>query len=140
MGAEAVMALMEATEDTIPCVVSLDGNQVRSNFVDRMEVVSIYKFNRQAIRVPLMECVERTQAVAKAMAEKNWDLAVQLRGRSFARNLETYKMLTRLKPPKESFDSEGKPVVSHSSHTISLTLHIIWYTSSNLRCTCFTYS
>lgn len=59
-----------------------------------------------------MECVERTQAVAKAMAEKNWDLAVQLRGRSFARNLETYKMLTRLKPPKESFDAEGKPVVS----------------------------
>lgn len=59
-----------------------------------------------------MECVERTQAVAKAMAEKKWDLAVQLRGRSFARNLETYKMLTRLKPPKESFDSEGRPVVS----------------------------
>lgn len=28
MGAEAVMALMEAKEDTIPCVVSLDGNQV----------------------------------------------------------------------------------------------------------------
>lgn len=65
----------------------------------------------QAIRVPLMECVERTQAVAKAMSEKNWDLAVQLRGRSFARNLETYKMLTRLKPPKESFDAEGRPVV-----------------------------
>lgn len=57
-----------------------------------------------------MECVERTQAVAKAMADKNWDMAVQLRGRSFARNLETYKMLTRLKPPKESFDAEGKPV------------------------------
>ena len=33
------------------------------------------------------------------MAEKKWELAVQLRGRSFARNLETYKMLTRLKPP-----------------------------------------
>ena len=92
MGAEAVMALMEADEKTIPCVVSLDGNQ--------------------AVRVPLMECVERTQAVAKAMQEKNWDLAVQLRGRSFARNLETYKMLTRLKPPKDAFDSEGKPVVS----------------------------
>lgn len=59
-----------------------------------------------------MECVERTQAVAKAMAEKKWELAVQLRGRSFARNLETYKMLTRLKPPKESFDEQGKPVVS----------------------------
>lgn len=91
MGAEAVMALMEATEKTIPCIISLDGNQ--------------------AVRVPLMECVERTQAVAQAMADKNWDLAVKLRGRSFARNLETYKMLTRLKPPTDSFDAFGQPVV-----------------------------
>lgn len=59
-----------------------------------------------------MECVERTQAVAKAMAEKKFELAVELRGRSFARNLETYKMLTRLKPPKESLNAEGKPIVS----------------------------
>lgn len=29
MGAEAVMALMEAEEYSIPCVVSLDGNQVK---------------------------------------------------------------------------------------------------------------
>lgn len=57
-----------------------------------------------------MECVERTQAVAKAMAEKQFELAVELRGRSFARNLETYKMLTRLKPPK-AFNLEGKPAV-----------------------------
>jgi 6-phosphofructokinase 1 len=42
------------------------------------------------------------------MAEKNFELAVELRGRSFQRNLETYKMLTRLKPPKDAFDSEGK--------------------------------
>lgn len=96
MGAEAVMALMEANETTIPCVVSLDGNQ--------------------AVLVPLMECVERTQAVAKAMEAKNWDLAVQLRGRSFARNLETYKMLTRLKPPKDAFDVNGKPVVSNRKY------------------------
>lgn len=89
MGAEAVMALMEASPDTEPCVVSLDGNQ--------------------AVRLPLMECVRRTKAVAQAMADKNWELAVQLRGRSFARNLETYKMLTRLKPPKEAFDASGKP-------------------------------
>ncbi|KAF2893327.1 hypothetical protein ILUMI_12846 [Ignelater luminosus] len=88
MGAEAVMALMEATETTEPCVISLDGNQ--------------------AVRLPLMECVERTQAVAKAMADKNWDYAVELRGKSFKRNLETYKLLTRLKPPKESFDDKGK--------------------------------
>ncbi|KAI8438523.1 hypothetical protein MSG28_011000 [Choristoneura fumiferana] len=89
MGAEAVMALMEATPETEACVVTLDGNQ--------------------AVRLPLMECVRRTKAVAQAMADKNWDLAVQLRGRSFARNLETYKMLTRLKPPKGAFDAEGRP-------------------------------
>lgn len=88
MGAEAVMALMEADDNTEPCVVSLDGNQ--------------------AVRLPLMECVNRTQAVAAAMAERKFELAVELRGRSFARNLETYKMLTRLKPPKDAFDSTGK--------------------------------
>ncbi|XP_075210632.1 ATP-dependent 6-phosphofructokinase isoform X3 [Lycorma delicatula] len=82
MGAEAVMALMEATPETPACVITLDGNQ--------------------AVRLPLMECVERTKAVAKAMEEKKWDLAVQLRGKSFVRNLETYKMLTRLQPPRLS--------------------------------------
>lgn len=38
MGVEAVMALMEGTPDTPACVVSLSGNQ--------------------AIRLPLMECVQ----------------------------------------------------------------------------------
>jgi len=61
MGAEAVMALMEATAESEPCVVSLDGNQ--------------------AVRLPLMACVKKTQAVGKAMAEKQWELAVQLRGK-----------------------------------------------------------
>lgn len=39
------------------------------------------------------------------MAEKQWDKAVALRGKSFVRNLETYKLLTRLKPPKEIYES-----------------------------------
>lgn len=90
MGAEAVMALMEATPETEACVVTLDGNQ--------------------AVRLPLMECVRRTKAVSQAMTDKKWELAVQLRGRSFARNLSTYKMLTRLKPPKESFDESGRGI------------------------------
>jgi len=86
MGAEAVLTLMEATSDTEPCVVSLDGNQT--------------------VRVPLMGCVLKTQAVARAMADKDFDEAVKMRGRSFARNLETYKMLTRNKPP-EHVPGEG---------------------------------
>ncbi|XP_037082666.1 ATP-dependent 6-phosphofructokinase-like [Pollicipes pollicipes] len=105
MGAEAVLALIEATPETEASVISLDGNQ--------------------AVRVPLMACVKKTQAVAAAMADKNWELAVELRGRSFARNLETYKMLTRLKPPKETI---GKMVRQHTlwdegGHTLAV-MHV----------------
>ena len=39
MGAEAVLALMDATPSTPACVIALDGNQI--------------------IRLPLMECVEK---------------------------------------------------------------------------------
>lgn len=41
------------------------------------------------------------------MADKKWEMAVELRGKSFKRNLETYKLLTRLKPPKTAFDEAG---------------------------------
>jgi len=41
MGAEAVLALMEAKPDTPACVISLDGNQ--------------------SVRVPLLECVARVR-------------------------------------------------------------------------------
>ena len=47
--------------------------------------------------------------VAKAMADKDWELAVKLRGRSFVRNLTTYKMLTKLKAPNKP-DSVQKNV------------------------------
>uniref|UniRef100_A0A5F8H2R9 6-phosphofructokinase type B n=1 Tax=Monodelphis domestica TaxID=13616 RepID=A0A5F8H2R9_MONDO len=61
MGMEAVMALLEATPDTPACVVSLSGNQ--------------------NVRLPLMECVQVTKDVQKAMDEKRFDEAIQLRGR-----------------------------------------------------------
>lgn len=44
MGAEAVIALMDMTPETEPCVISIDGNQI--------------------VRVPLMQCVERTKLVS----------------------------------------------------------------------------
>ena len=80
MGAEAVLALMDATPETEACVVALDGNSV--------------------VRVPLMDCVEKTQAVARALEDRNWDRAVSLRGRSFQSSLKTYKLLAGLKPPE----------------------------------------
>ena len=43
MGAESVMALVEAKPETEPCVVTLVGNV--------------------AVRVPLMKCVEKTQVI-----------------------------------------------------------------------------
>ncbi|XP_057552849.1 ATP-dependent 6-phosphofructokinase, liver type isoform X3 [Hippopotamus amphibius kiboko] len=81
MGMEAVMALLEATPDTPACVVSLSGNQ--------------------SVRLPLMECVQMTKEVQKAMDEKRFDEAIQLRGRSFENNWNIYKLLAHQKISKE---------------------------------------
>ncbi|XP_072910937.1 ATP-dependent 6-phosphofructokinase, platelet type isoform X1 [Hemitrygon akajei] len=81
MGIEAVLALLEASPETPACVVSLYGNQ--------------------AIRVPLMECVQMTMDVQKAMDEGRFDEAVKLRGRSFENNLNTYKTLAHRKIPTQ---------------------------------------
>ncbi|XP_072535444.1 ATP-dependent 6-phosphofructokinase, platelet type isoform X6 [Salminus brasiliensis] len=81
MGVEAVLALLETTANTPACVVSLCGNQ--------------------AVRLPLMECVQMTQEVQKAMDEKRFEEAVRLRGRSFENNLRTYKLLAHRKPESE---------------------------------------
>ncbi|XP_076827201.1 ATP-dependent 6-phosphofructokinase, platelet type isoform X3 [Brachyhypopomus gauderio] len=88
MGGEAVLALLETTANTAACVVSLCGNQ--------------------AVRLPLMECVQMTQEVQKAMDEKRFEDAVKLRGRSFENNLRTYKLLAHRKPesdlPRSNFN------------------------------------
>uniref|UniRef100_A0A8C6UYX6 ATP-dependent 6-phosphofructokinase n=1 Tax=Neogobius melanostomus TaxID=47308 RepID=A0A8C6UYX6_9GOBI len=81
MGVEAVLALLETTANTPACVVSLSGNQ--------------------SVRLPLMECVQMTQAVQKAMDEKRFEDAVKLRGRSFQNNLRTYKLLAHRKPESD---------------------------------------
>ncbi|XP_058039891.1 ATP-dependent 6-phosphofructokinase, platelet type isoform X1 [Ahaetulla prasina] len=87
MGVEAVLALLEATPETPGCVVTLSGNL--------------------AVRLPLMECVQMTQDVQKAMDERRFRDAVELRGRSFTNNLNTYKLLSNKKPedelPKSNF-------------------------------------
>ncbi|XP_053294332.1 ATP-dependent 6-phosphofructokinase, platelet type isoform X2 [Pleuronectes platessa] len=81
MGVEAVLALLEASANTPACVVSLVGNQ--------------------AVRLPLMECVQMTQEVQKAMDEKKFEEAVRLRGRSFENNLRTYRLLSNRKADSE---------------------------------------
>uniref|UniRef100_A0A8C1C1U9 ATP-dependent 6-phosphofructokinase n=1 Tax=Cyprinus carpio carpio TaxID=630221 RepID=A0A8C1C1U9_CYPCA len=78
MGVEAVVALLEATPETSACVIGLSGNQ--------------------AMRLPLMECVNMTKEVQKAMNEKRFEEAIQLRGKSFENNWNTYKLLAHQKP------------------------------------------
>lgn len=41
------------------------------------------------------------------MDEKDFELAVKLRGRSFARNLATYRLLTKLQTPQEKDNLSG---------------------------------
>ncbi|RUS87391.1 hypothetical protein EGW08_004845 [Elysia chlorotica] len=79
MGAEAVLALIDASHDTPACVISIEGNST--------------------VRVPLMECVERTKEVQACMDKKNFEEAVRLRGKSFQNNLNTYRLLSKLRPP-----------------------------------------
>ncbi|KAI4885099.1 hypothetical protein NFI96_015744 [Prochilodus magdalenae] len=84
LGVEAVVALLEATPDTPACVIGLSGNQ--------------------AMRLPLMECVNMTKEVQKAMNEKRFEEAIQLRGKSFENNWNTYKLLAHQKPAPSKSD------------------------------------
>ncbi|KAM3180396.1 hypothetical protein ACTXT7_016362 [Hymenolepis weldensis] len=81
MGAEAVLALMDADKkpDLPACVITLVGNQ--------------------AVRLPLMHCVEKTRSVAAAIAKRDFEQAVFLRGRSFMTNVDTYITLSKINPP-----------------------------------------
>ncbi|XP_075266266.1 ATP-dependent 6-phosphofructokinase, muscle type-like isoform X2 [Convolutriloba macropyga] len=82
LGAEAVMTLRDATPGTPACVVCLSGNM--------------------AVRLPLMSCVEKTRQVGIALAEKRYDDALALRGKSFINNLDIYKKINHRLPPKAS--------------------------------------
>uniref|UniRef100_A0A672QT98 6-phosphofructokinase type B n=1 Tax=Sinocyclocheilus grahami TaxID=75366 RepID=A0A672QT98_SINGR len=81
MGVEAVVALLEAGPDTPACVIGLSGNQ--------------------AVRLPLIEAVEMTKEVQRAMNEKRFEEAIQLRGRSFENNWNIYKLLAYQKPASQ---------------------------------------
>jgi 6-phosphofructokinase 1 len=45
-----------------------------------------------------MEAVEKTKAVAKAMADKDFEQACELRGAGFVANLQTQLQLSKIKP------------------------------------------
>nr|WAN07821.1 phosphofructokinase [Strongylocentrotus intermedius] len=93
MGAEAVLSLVDTKPDMPAYVVSLDGNK--------------------AIRVPLMDCVRKTQAVGEALRAKDFKKACSLRGRSFLSNLSIYLTLSRIKPKEEVCSLDGRLCASN---------------------------
>ncbi|CAE6461865.1 unnamed protein product [Rhizoctonia solani] len=75
-GVEAVNALLEATPETPSYMIGISENQIT--------------------RQPLMEAVEQTQAVAKAIAEKDFVKAMSLRDPEFKDYLEAFVLTSAL--------------------------------------------
>jgi 6-phosphofructokinase 1 len=78
LGFAAVQAVLDATPQTEPVLIGLRGNRITSS--------------------PLMECVEQTREVGKAIAEHNYEKAMQLRGSSFKESFQTLKTMLRSLP------------------------------------------
>lgn len=78
MGYAAVQAIYDSSPEDEPVVIGIRGNRIT--------------------RTPLMECVEQTHAVAKAIAAKSYEKAMELRGTSFKDSFRTLRTLVRALP------------------------------------------
>lgn len=78
LGYEAVKALMEPANDPSPMVIGIRANSI--------------------VHMPLMECVEKTLAVAEAIADKDFEKAISLRSSSFNEAFSTLKTMVRALP------------------------------------------
>ena len=77
-GYEAVNAILEAKPEDEPIVVGTKANRI--------------------IRLPLMECVERTRQVAEAIRARDYEKAMSLRSSSFNQTFRTLKTMVRALP------------------------------------------
>ncbi|PFH52956.1 hypothetical protein AMATHDRAFT_55841 [Amanita thiersii Skay4041] len=75
-GLEAVKALLEAKPETPSYMIGLAENKI--------------------IRVPLVEAVAKTKSIAKAVADKDFDLAMNLRGQEYIETLEQFVNISTL--------------------------------------------
>jgi 6-phosphofructokinase 1 len=78
LGYEAVMALLEAKPQDEPIVVGMKANRI--------------------IRLPLMECVEKTRQVSEAIHAKDYEKAMALRSSGFKDAFRTLKTMVRALP------------------------------------------
>jgi 6-phosphofructokinase 1 len=78
LGHAAVEELLSVTVDSEPQLIGLRENRIT--------------------RLPLMECVEKTHAVADTIAAGDYDKAMELRGGSFKEAFRIFKTLVRVLP------------------------------------------
>ncbi|KPL06400.1 6-phosphofructokinase [bacterium SM23_57] len=78
LGYEAVKAILEANPEDEPLQIGFKKNRV--------------------VRLPLMECVEKTQAVADVIAAKDYEKAMELRSSSFVDAFSTLRVMIRALP------------------------------------------
>jgi 6-phosphofructokinase 1 len=78
LGHEAVKAIIEAKPEDEPLQIGFKGNRL--------------------VRVPLIECVQKTHAVAEAIADKDYEKAMELRSSSFTDAFRTLRTMVRALP------------------------------------------
>ena len=86
LGHAAVEEVLSATPTSEPCLIGMRGNRITKS--------------------PLMECVEKTQAVAKTIAAGDYEKAMDLRGRSFKGSFRTFRTLARSLPHPPKADQQ----------------------------------
>jgi 6-phosphofructokinase 1 len=78
LGHAAVETLLTSSPEEPPKLIGMRGNRITSS--------------------PLMECVEKTHAVAKAIEAQDYETAMALRGSSFKEAFETLRTMLRVLP------------------------------------------
>ncbi|MCX6067217.1 MAG: 6-phosphofructokinase, partial [Chloroflexi bacterium] len=78
LGYQAVITILNAKPEDEPLLVGIKANRI--------------------VRLPLIECVERTRAVAEAITAKDYEKAMDLRSTSFKEAFGTLKTMVRALP------------------------------------------
>ncbi len=94
IGHAAVEELLAATAESEPQLIGMRYNRVR--------------------RSPLMQCVETTHAIARLIAEHNYDRAMELRGSSFAEMFNTFQALAHALPTVSQPERRQRLAVMHA--------------------------
>ena len=78
LGTAAVETFLTSPPETFPCLVGMRGNRIT--------------------RAPLQECLAQTQAVTAAIAARDYETAMRLRGKNYQEAFRTLRTLVRALP------------------------------------------